>query len=211
MNPLCPYCHVELPKVPKGKSACPFCKKPIFVRRTPDSEPGFVLLTEADARIRTYRQKLNVTPEEIAEAEKSLPRGSQGGCSSDVMWSVLSRRVQALMRDVSSSKNADESLGQLKSLHFQMARFAFEEGKDPTPSQREAARMDLLIWKRAEKRGLLGPKTRLCIIAAGSTSCDACQRAAEKEFTLDEALKQNPLPVKGCTGWCRCCYGIAKA
>ena len=202
---------MELPRVPKGKSACPFCKKPIHVRRTPDSEPGFILLTEVDARIYAYRKTLNVTPEETAEAEKSLPRGSQGWSSSDVLWSVLGRRVGALMRDVASNKDADDPLVQLKALHFQMARFAFEEGKDPTPSQREAARMDLLIWKRAEKRGLLGPKTRLGIIAAGNTSCDACQKAAEQEFTLDEALERNPLPVKGCTGWCRCCYGITRA
>lgn len=211
MNPPCPYCQLELPRVPKGKSTCPFCKKPIYVRRTPDSEPAFILLTEADARVHTYRKKLNVTREETAEAEKLLPKGYQGWSGRDVLWSVLGRRVQALMRDVASNKNADESLGQLKALHFQMARFAFEEGRDPTSSQREAARMDLAIWKRAEKRGLLGPKTRVCIIAAGGTSCDACQKAAKEEFTLDEALKRNPLPVKGCTTWCRCCYGIARA
>jgi hypothetical protein len=216
MNPPCPYCQRELPRVPKGKSACPLCKKPIYVRRSPGSEPEFILLTEADAHAHTYRKTLNVTPEEIAEAEKSLPKWFRGWSSSDVLWSVLNRRVQELMKAVASNKDADQPLSQLSVLHQHMARFAFEEGKDPTPIRREAARMGLRHWQLAVEKGLLDPdKTRVCIIAC-ETSCDACQKAAEHEFTLNEWLERNPLPVASCTtdqkdrpvGWCRCSSGL---
>ena len=220
MNPPCPYCQRELPKVPTRKSACPFCTKPIVIKKTPGLGPGFKLLTERDALILSRYELLNITLDEILEAKTSLPGLPTGDWeSSDVLWWILNRRVQQLMTRVESKKEGEEALRQLKELHWVMARFVFEDGQDPTPSRREAARMDLLIWKRAAEEGLLDrDATKVEIVAAGDISCDACHRASGQQFTLNEALKQSPLPVKGCThdqegrpvGWCRCCFGIVE-
>jgi hypothetical protein len=47
------------------------------------------------------------------------------------------------------------------------------------------------------------------ILATKGESCSACLALNGKTYSIQQALKENPLPVKSCTsgyGYCRCCY-----
>lgn len=47
------------------------------------------------------------------------------------------------------------------------------------------------------------------ILDAGDSSCAICQSLRRKKYTIQEALKTMPIPVKNCKndyGFCRCIY-----
>lgn len=68
---------------------------------------------------------------------------------------------------------------------------------------------ELLDYKRAGVKGV-----EICS-ASNETVCKECVKMAGKKFTVEEAIKIMPLPVKACemdlyengnAGYCRCIY-----
>jgi len=97
----------------------------------------------------------------------------------------------------------------MKMLYFNMALFLHQESKDCFKILQEVARCEL---KNEQKSGVV---ERVEILTAGDQSCSACQELAGKILTIEEALRDMPIPVKICSfklnpeapsGWCRCCY-----
>lgn len=96
---------------------------------------------------------------------------------------------------------------------FSQALRLFEQGKPHLQALQEHHRLAL---KKHEASGVV---KAVEILTAGKDSCPACRRLQGKRFTIKQALKEMPLPVRGCTnwltkddieagrtGWCRCTY-----
>jgi len=205
-DPSCPYCHKALPKVPTRKAACPFCGNPILVRRTNVISPGIPLLTEADAHAADFLKTLQATHGEFAENRKALvAQWGRSPSAGDVAWRVVQHRIRA-----------SRQYSELKAYHWSAVSFLAAEGRDWLAELREAHRADLLGWKQNANHGLLDSASARVVVIATPNCCETCRKVASKKYRLDEALRDNPLPVIGCSteqkglprGWCRCCYGL---
>jgi len=116
-------------------------------------------------------------------------------------WSELN----ALLETTKKSGSKHDVAGVLR-LH---ALEVFKEGRDHLALAQKAQRTQILAsWPPG---GIIG---RLRIIGCAD-SCPACQEVIGKVFTVEEALKEMPIPPKNCTGstkrpeqhgWCRCCW-----
>ena len=124
----------------------------------------------------------------------------------DKEWEELNKRAQELIKF-----NDFYSLGMV---YYEMANFVKNEGKNNSHLLELAYQMKL----RFQNNQLMEyKKSNVCtgveIIAVtnspGNNSCEECLRLNGKRFTINEALSQNPLPVKDCGHeyGCRCVYG----
>jgi len=199
---ICPYCRVQLSRVPKRRTACPSCGRPMCVRKGQ-------LCAEDQARAIDWGLRLQIDASSFRDAREKLSAayGRQASVS-DTVWS--------LMQDVLQRSS---SWHERKMIYFHMARFLWEEKRDSLRLQREAVRMDLANWKEQSDMGLLDLKrVRLRVITAREASCPECRALEGRLFTFDEADSAMPVPVAGCThektegrtrGWCRCVYGLS--
>jgi hypothetical protein len=195
MSRQCPYCGVPLGTPPTRKRKCEACGQYIYVRA---GEP----VTGDRAGTIDWLKNLQLSQAVFDEAETALT--AQFGHKPeyrDVLWRLLNNRVTA-------SSSADS----LKMTYRWMARFVFEEGRDPSPYLQQSHEAELLGWKRDLS---FARQLRVTILAAGPSSCPACRQLDGHTLSLDDALASHPLPVKACTndapavgapGWCRCCY-----
>lgn len=119
---------------------------------------------------------------------------------SDAIWSLFNKKT------LDTGKTMPIELQLLSYVYFDMSMFLAESGKDPNPALEEAHRFKLLYLKQHFL------KVR---ISCQSLGCKNCQELSEKIFTIDEALKDKPLPNKSCTSikfktgrypWCTCYY-----
>lgn len=119
----------------------------------------------------------------------------------DKQWAELNKDVVEL------SKSRDWDAVSYK--YFQMALQLQEEGKDFFHVLQESTRFKLRYFK---KDGI----TRVSISDSGEASCPACRNQRGKIYSIEDALKEMPIPCKDCTfdlhgihasvGWCRCVY-----
>jgi len=126
----------------------------------------------------------------------------------DKEWKWFNEKVTELMKS-----NDFYGLG---SIYYEMADFVKKEGKDNTYLLQLGFKMKL---KFQNNRLMDYKRSDICtgveIIAVtnspGNNSCETCLQLDGKIFPIDEALLNNPLPVKNCSHeyGCRCVYGPA--
>mgnify|MGYP001607379805 CR=1 FL=1 len=117
----------------------------------------------------------------------------------DMMWKILNKKVQNHM-----SKNDWE---RARIAYLDMASFLREEGKDAFNALHGMNKCKLLSLKDLE-----GFVIGVTIQTMGG--CEVCSKLQGKEYTIDDALETNPIPIRECTtqignskkGWCRCSY-----
>jgi hypothetical protein len=102
---------------------------------------------------------------------------------------------------------ADADAQRRKMLYIGLAVEYHVAGLDPFPIKREVARSTLV--------GLHSDYVRIL----SSKGCEACRALDGRVMTVDEALKQMPIPCRDCTygvsetepfGWCRCMFIAAR-
>lgn len=173
-----------------------------------------VLVTEAEARRIDEERKqrdrhmrwldfLNangISTRAFAQKKKYLSKKwGREAYDGDVIWSLLNELLQK------EAKSGD--LHRLSTLYRKMAWFLDEEGKDFLPLLVESAKWDLMDL---EQKGF--PKVEIHTLR-DTYVCPACQQLAGKVFSIEDALRQMPIPCKECTmvlrskpGFCRCSY-----
>ncbi|MFA5056122.1 MAG: hypothetical protein WC562_08130 [Dehalococcoidia bacterium] len=210
----CPYCNFTLKKPPQRKAKCPSCGNFMYIRTLPTTRER-VIVTESRAKeidtewaTSQSRQKwMQIlssygTSETDYEREKGQLTKKFGheAKDRDVIWSLFNRLI-TIKRDLHS----------LKTLNYEMAVFLDEENRDFRPLLEQAAKMDLLQYKKLNV-------VKVEILSAGiGNSCEGCQKQHGKIYTIDEALRLMPIPCKDCTrtlnserkGFCRCKYVAA--
>lgn len=207
----CPYCKEVLEQVPQRKKKCPFCNNLIYVR-TSLSTQSKVLVTEEESKeidlaweAESKRAKWFKFFNEHGVQEKAFYERKEvfskkiGKMASDgdVFWSLFNELISNT-RDLHS----------LKMIYYEMALFLNEEGKDSYLMLQQAAKMDLMSFK---KQGFI---KKVRVITAQEQSCEACRQLTDKVFTIEEALEKMPIPCKECShkihdenrNFCRCCY-----
>ena len=82
-------------------------------------------------------------------------------------------------------------LQKLQFTYFSMARFLNADGKNPFAALIGGAKTRLLEFKNTAFQKVQ--------IIASTDSCKECKKLNEKVFTVDQALKEMPLPNVNCT------------
>lgn len=87
----------------------------------------------------------------------------------------------------------------IRALYSYMANVRFSQGKTTSQFVKRKLYFDLLQKKK--------DGNSLVIVISGYDSCEACKKLDGKEFDIDEAIKNQPLPPKECTcSHCMCSY-----
>jgi hypothetical protein len=209
----CPYCHTTLEKAPLRKKKCPACNNYIYVRTLPHTKQR-VLATDIasdiieeyleyhvseDVDTEKWMKKLGIDRKEFEEQRVLLSKKFGSTASDqDTLWSIFNKSVLSKPNDFSY----------LKGLYYEMALFKNEIGKNPFNCLKQSARFDLLGYKKTPDGVIKGVE-----ILTSSDSCEACSPLKGKFYTINEALKEMPIPNKNCVfcdhglrNFCRCEY-----
>lgn len=210
----CPYCNADLSPAPKRKKKCPACGGLVFVRTRP-SDRRKVWVTEAQAQeLEDLRAEYHSVQERfkgigVDEAEQAhivrelTKRFGRAPSPGDVFRDAANKKI------LEAGRRGDDAT--LSNIYWHQARFLFEEGRDYFSVMAESHRHILL----ANQGGLGGLIQYATILTDG---CPACKRLEKRKYRIEHALREMPLPVKGCTwgldqgpdgnkqGWCCCMY-----
>lgn len=91
-------------------------------------------------------------------------------------------------------------------LYLQMAKMQYQAEKEFFHLLQEVQKMSLYETRKQ----MQDTKIEIGVIVC-EDSCPACVELSRMKYTIEEAIEQMPLPVKGCTtegGWCRCEYSV---
>ena len=183
---VCPYCGTVLEPKPTRKKKCPHCKNYVFVRRgnlfTEQGLKEYEAQEREEWTIKRWVDQLDqfgiaqVTFEHQRE-ELSKRFGSRASVY-DTIWQILNGLI-------SPSRSRFES----KMIYFLMASVMREEGRNPTPYFRQAATQELLEISE----GAIFSRVKISTCNDDHV-CVACREAAEKTYTIEQALSQLPVP-----------------
>lgn len=187
------------------------CRRPMFVRRYPDTIQR-LLVTEGEAKEidnlwhKRYEkgkwmddlQQYGIGEKDYEKQRAKLAKDWRREPNQrDVFWSIFNTLV-VNRRD----------LQERASIYYSMALFLNEEGKDFSGVLEEHHRT---VLRDLKQRG-----TAEVIISSSVNEimgCDACKEQNGKTYQIDDALREMPLPCKNCSfvmggksGFCRCYY-----
>jgi len=93
-------------------------------------------------------------------------------------------------------------------VYYEMADFLVSEDKDSKKTKELGYTMKLRFQKGELKRIKQSQVVKKIEVLADDDSCRKCLKLNGKIFSIDKALKKNPLPVERCTHkyGCRCTY-----
>lgn len=194
----CPHCETLLKDVPKKKKRCPACGSYIYVRTKQNLFPS-TLLIEDDALAADEFEKLKahgITKKDFMDGKSRLSREKGTKVSSiDICLSLYDELIL---------QTTDLNL--LKFLYFEKSLFLYYTGGDFFKPLQTSAKMELMAY---QNEGI-----KKVSIFAGGDSCPECQKLSGRVYTIDEALREKPIPCKACShqlhegkaGWCRCHY-----
>jgi predicted RNA-binding Zn-ribbon protein involved in translation (DUF1610 family) len=206
----CPYCNILIDKKPTGKFKCPSCGGEIHIQK---SGKKIKLLTKEQREELTAATKLQAAENKylrffadydvsrdylLKRRDEYFRKIGKGATYPDLTWSV----AQGVLQKFAKTGNYEG----MSSIYFSMALMLHREGRPFFHALHEYHKWNLYHYKEQHK-DIDG--VEVSIIPCGD-SCPTCSELSGKRFTIDEALEQMPLPVKGCTtdgGWCRCGYG----
>lgn len=198
----CPYCHRQLLKEPKKKAICKECEKSFRVVTRPSDKQKVTATEEECQAFQFYVNLANLYSKEGGfkkdfgiEKERLKKQFGKDPSEQDVLWGLANHLV--------IEKAKKEDFGGLSGLYLNMALYLHQIGKPCFALKQQSEKMVLMSYK-----GVYG---KVQIMA--NSCCGICKKEEGKIFSLDEALKKLPIPVKNCTnkinekapdGWCVC-------
>lgn len=209
----CPYCNEKLNKIPGSKTKCPYCCKFIYVRINPKNEIRLIV-TKKQAEdidhewaIKNGLKSKNDKKDKIYElpwerGEKTPVNkfmtmvGEQCGISEQEVFNRrqkttnINDAIWSLCNEYLLKNQKERNFDNLKSLYFYMEHVRFSQGKTTNQFTKRKLYFDLLQKKE--------DGNSLVIIMSSYDSCEACKKLDGKEFDIDEAIKNQPFPPKGC-------------
>lgn len=221
----CPYCRKKLSKFPGRKKKCEFCKEYIFPKTRPDrirvivkdnerkkidelygqymdaknlNDYGFVSKSEDDSLAISTMSSSGFNAKDYKLMEKQLLKSfGHRPNSKDVVWGIFNKKI------IESKSHQDRA-----HIYWNMARFKYEEDKDPYPIMKNANKSHLLHFRDSR----LNMKVSINAYTGGC--CKECLKQNNKIYTIEKAMDEMPLPCKKCShnknakgfGWCRCMW-----
>jgi len=207
----CPYCDNSLTPTPRRKTKCKNCGNYFYVKtRVSDRLKVIVTEEEKESIEKDWTQyyidnapspcPTFITDEEFQEAEKLVQAKGKKIIPNDIAWGLLNKKLNSYIKQ--------KNFGGMHQLYYEMAIFTQKEGRDCFQLLQESSRCYLLDAKSRELE-----KVEISTAGEGN-SCSHCQKLNGKVFTIEEALRDMPIPVKECMtevfvdgkGFCRCIY-----
>ncbi|HHT11188.1 MAG TPA: hypothetical protein GX009_12855 [Candidatus Atribacteria bacterium] len=202
-TPICPYCNGQLDQFPKRKKKCPYCSNYIYVRTIPENRKRALVTEKQKVEIDKQWEKENewnnryrITKEEYYSKKEILSQkfGTEAKWG-DVIWRTLVGRTLSA-----------KSFNELTMLYFQKALFLYDEGRKQYFKMLQVSKVFKL--KNYKNDGIEMVQISTC----QDNSCESCSKLEGKIYSIDEALKEMPIPNINCeydwndvgTGWCRC-------
>jgi hypothetical protein len=197
LDSTCPYCNKELNAPPKKKKKCSMCGNFIYVRSSRVLFPSTCLTEdEAFATDEFYYLKEYGLEKEDFFAKNRIISDKMNGKGAHIETCI------SIYEELLLEKTEDT---QLQILYFRIALLNYKLGRDFISHLQHAAKMQL---KKLKQYGHKHVK----ISSMGC--CDVCQKLDGGVLTIEEALKEKPVPCLECThevekgklGWCICHY-----
>lgn len=194
---VCPYCNENLSSPPKKKKKCPNCSSFIYVRSSRLLFPRTCLTEdESIATDEIYNLKeYGIGPEDFfAKHKLTIERLGDKGTYATTCISIY--------EDLLLEKTEFSELG---TLYFKLALFKYKIGNEFFSYLQHSNKMQLLQLKQDGYE-----KVKIVSI----NSCEGCQKLNGRMLTIDEALREKPIPYQNCSheiekgkpGWCLCHY-----
>ncbi|WP_342304933.1 TerB N-terminal domain-containing protein [Methanolobus sp. ZRKC5] len=189
---ICPYCDMKLDKPPKRKKKCSHCDNYIYVRSSRILFPS-TCLTEDEALATSEFYSLK---EHGIEKDDFFQKHEQMGKKQYVSTCI------GMYKDLLLEKT---DLFELKSINFKLALLHYKLGNEFISYLQHSAKMELMDLKQKGYK-------KVKISSVGS--CDTCKKLNGRVLTIEETLKEKPVPCIDCThemekgkpGWCMCSY-----
>jgi hypothetical protein len=147
---------------------------------------------------------LGLTEEKYLKAKEDLTqRFGSTPSEGDIIWGLSNQLLGEAMKEGDWHR--------IKMIYFEQALFLHQSGKDCFRLLQESKKCELREYQQRGKDVV----KKVEVLTAIDKSCPDCQKLVGKIFTIEEALKEMPIPAKDCsykinpeapTGWCRCCY-----
>lgn len=206
---ICPYCKKTLTYIPTKDVSCPFCGNMIYVKQSKDKSEQ----TEYYDRLLSESKESAIFIKKIFDSIKGYTL-SEDDFNNRKNFMIL--KTGKVPKDTDVLRSLIVEL-QAKGIvvYNQLALILNWEGKDTYQYLYNVRRTELMNLKKSK----IVQNVKI-ISGAKDMAIESCQRCKElhgKIFTIDDALKQMPLPVKNCTckiydkdrGLCRCIYTAA--
>lgn len=219
-NSFCPYCGCEISPPPKANRKCPSCGERLLVRTRPadrvrvlcteeqaaeidgqwakhyEDLPHPEPLTEEEDQIETLCYRYRFTEDEwnaarAAEEAHAVQEGLPAPSIGDIVWGLGCRKIQETA--------VQGDWHRLSRLYWAQAMQIESEGRgDPFEILYESQRWYLEGLRSHDQAGPLRIRTF-------SHACSVCKALKGKVYSVEDATREMPLPVRGCTGNYRCC------
>lgn len=206
---ICPYCKKSLTYIPVKDVSCPFCGNMIYVKQSKDKKEQ----PEYYDRLLSENKESSIFIRKIFDSIKGYAF-SEDDFNNKKNFIIL--KTGKVPKDTEVLRSLIMEL-QTKGIvvHNQLALILNWEGKDTYQFLFNVRRSELTNLKQSR----IVQKVKIISGAKPGEieSCPECREIMGKVFTIDEALKQMPLPYKNCTckiydknkGLCRCIYTAA--
>jgi len=209
--PKCPYCGENQETWPqRRKKKCSQCKKTMYVRyKSIERERGTgylvfsdkTLATEEDAWV--YDWMLDLF--ELGYSRKKFDKRKSDYTKKhgvtlnnrDAVWSILN--------DLLDKYTKSSDLSKVQSVQFCMAKFLKEKEEDPYIQLREQGKTRLIQLKSDNCN-----RVKICLSKRKNdpVPCEICRVLENKEYSVDRALAELPLPPQECKNkYCSTYYG----
>ncbi len=180
-----------LPPITLASPACPYCgvvQEPPPTRRKKCLDCNETIYTWTDKETRVKRLL-------TAKQHKQASRAAR-----DAEWKALN------MHSLEAMKDGDWQT--LSFAQFRQAGMLFDRSADHHRMAQESRKSELRFHR---SRG----GTRVTVYNIGDKACSECRPQHGREYNIDDAMREMPIPVKLCKfqadknphgGWCRCSY-----
>lgn len=207
---VCPYCSHILPIMPQRRTICPACNKTIYVwystkqnmKKLITEDEALKIEKEISENIERYEilnkhQTLDESEDEVINVQSKLKENDPNATLDDAYMFLLDKKI----------KDTDHD-GEKARLYYLKALMLDNSGKEFFASLEESRKFELQHLKKHEF-------VKKVQIITSPDSCEACKTNSDTVISIDEALKEMPLPHKNChralyseRGFCRCSYLI---
>jgi len=208
--PVCPYCSHELSAMPLRRTECPSCNKIIFVwysttqnmKKLVTEDEALRIEKEVSEHIERYeflnkQDTLEKSEDEVKMIQTRLKEEDPDATLDDAYMFLLDKKIKETRND-----------GEKSRLFYLKALMLDNTGKDFISELSDSKKFELLNLKKHDF-------VRKVQIITNPDSCQTCKTHSDKVMSIEDALKEMPLPHKDCErvlygrkGFCRCSYLI---
>lgn len=197
-DPVCPYCGHKYEKFPSSKSKCPACGEQVIMRSrekikrlmTADQAAAYDQEKKERAhlnKMRNYISMARLDPDELQIVREQVMEDS--GREVSVEDAVM-RIIGSSLREAKRRKDYEAATW----ICFARTHFLRDNDCEFFPSLQEWHQMRLMD---KQKEALRNREETKLIVSAGC-KCSECAKVNGRILSIPEAIREMPLPVKGC-------------